>query len=310
VENSRLFAIFGKPVLHSKSPQIYNSAFSHLNLRDFYTRVLPVSAGDMIAMIRNLPIKGSNVTAPYKEDVIPFLDELSKDAISIGAVNTILNDNGYLTGYNTDHLGVTGSLLEAGFKIHEKKCLVLGAGGAARAAVYALVNNQAMVSICNRTSDRAESIANDFGCEIWDWNIIQDKEHFDLVVSTLPGDVLPPFFDRISFGLLLDANYKSSEISERAKQKGIPVLGGERWLLHQAMGALELFTGSTVSLKIMEDGLKKKLKMDNLKILLPESNEFDRIFAEIPDLIVSADKLSTTEKKLIVNEEVDKAFGG
>lgn len=309
MENSSLFAIFGKPVLHSRSPQIYHSAFTALNEKGFYTRVLPHSADDITELIRNLPIQGANVTAPYKEEVISNLDELSKEAETIGAVNTILNHNGHLTGYNTDHLGVAGALKDAGFQIHGKKCLVLGAGGAAKAAVYALMKDGARVSICNRTLSRAESIAKEFGCEIRAWNKFQDKEQFDLVVSTLPGDVLPPFFDRISFGLLLDANYKSSEISERSKIKGVQVIGGERWLLHQAMGALKLFTGSTVSLKIIEDGLKSELKKDELKILFLESDGVDRIFTERPDLILSAGKLSSTERKQIVNEEIDKAYG-
>lgn len=309
MENSRLFAIFGKPVLHSRSPQIYHSAFTALNVKGFYTRVLPHSADDITGLIRNLPIQGANVTAPYKEEVIFLLDELSKDAETIGAVNTILNHNGHLTGFNTDHLGVTGALKEAGFQIHGKKCLVLGAGGAARAAVYALVNHGARVSICNRSQFRAEAMANDFGCEIMPWNKIPDKDHYDLLVSTLPGDVLPSFFDRISSDLLFDANYKPSEISTRARMKGIQILGGERWLLHQALEALKLFTGSTVSLKIIEDGLKNELKKDELKILFLESDGVDRIFTERPDLILSAGKLSSTERKQIVNEEIDKAYG-
>ena len=309
MENSRLFAIFGKPVLHSRSPQIYHSAFTALNVKGFYTRVLPHSADDITGLIRNLPIQGANVTAPYKEEVIFLLDELSKDAETIGAVNTILNHNGHLTGFNTDHLGVTGALKEAGFQIHGKKCLVLGAGGAARAAVYALVHHGARVSMCNRSQFRAEAMANDFGCEIMPWNKIPDKDHYDLLVSTLPGDVLPSFFDRISSDLLFDANYKPSEISTRARMKGIQILGGERWLLHQALEALKLFTGSTVSLKIIEDGLKNELKKDELKILFLESDGVDRIFTERPDLILSAGKLSSTERKQIVNEEIDKAYG-
>lgn len=310
MENARLFAVFGKPVLHSRSPQIYHSAFAALNVKGFYTRVLPHSADDITELIRNLPIQGANVTAPYKEEVISLLDELSQDAETIGAVNTILNHNGHLIGYNTDHLGVTGSLMEAGFLIQGKKCLVLGAGGAAKAVVYALMNDGARVNICNRNPSRAESIAKDFGCEVRAWNKIPDREHFDLVVSTLPGDVLPSFFDRISYGLLFDANYKSSEISVRASLKGIQVLGGERWLLHQALGALKLFSGNTVTLKIMEEGLKNELKKDNLKILFHESGGAGRILTERPDLIVSAGKLGSTERKQIVNEEIDKAFGG
>jgi shikimate dehydrogenase len=310
VENSRVFAVFGKPVLHSKSPQLFNSAFTALNMRGFYTRVLPRSAGDMIELIRKLPMQGANITAPYKEDAIPLLDELSADAKAIGAVNTILNQDGHLTGHNTDHIGVTGSLSESGFQVHGKKCLVLGAGGAARAVAYALVNHGAQVSICNRTPSRAEAIASDLGCEITPWNKIPDKEHFDLLVSTLPGDVLPSFFDWISFGLLLDANYKPSEISAKARMKGIQVVGGERWLLHQALGALKLFSGSTVSRKIMEDGLKDELIKEELKIIFIENDGVGRIFTERPDLIVSAGKLSSTEKKQIVDEEIDQAFGG
>lgn len=304
----RLFAVFGKPILHSKSPHMFNSVFERLDSRDYYIRVRPSSAADIIRMIKTVPISGASITAPYKEEVIPFLDELSEESQAIGAVNQIVNDNGCLKGYNTDHLGVSNSLAEAGFRMREKNCLILGAGGAAKSVAYALKKHGAEVFVFNRTASRAESIADKFGCRVIKRDSVPEKEHFDLVVSTLPPDAMPLFFRQIRFDLLLDANYKPSWISQEANGRAVQLIDGKRWLLHQAHGAFKLFTGSSVSINWMEEGLSRELNKGELRILFQEDPKTDVLLKEKPDMILSAAGLSSEEKQLIIDEEIDKAF--
>lgn len=304
----RLFAVFGNPILHSRSPQLFNAVFERLGSGDYYTRVRPSSAADLIRLIKAVPIAGASITAPFKEEVIPFLDELSDESQAIGAVNQILNMNGHLKGFNTDHLGVSSSLQEAGFHIAGKKCLILGAGGAARSVAYALKKQDAELFIFNRTKSRARSIADDFGCVVFREDMSCEKEYVDLVVSTLPPDAMPPFLNRITYKFLLDANYKPSRISGQAKERGVQVVGGARWLLHQAAGAFTLFKGRLSDMGWMEKGLSRELNKGKLKIHFQEDFKLDDLLRERPDLVLSAGGSSPEEKQMIIDEEIDKAF--
>ncbi|TVR74009.1 MAG: hypothetical protein EA408_03595 [Marinilabiliales bacterium] len=160
------YAVFGNPVLHSRSPQLYNSMFALHGIDAFYTRILTSSAGRVCALIRGMGLAGGNVTTPFKDGVVSCVDSLSPDARLIGAVNTIVSRNGLLTGYNTDGTGVTGALLEAGHDPAGKRCMVIGAGGAGRAAAVGLVRAGADVVMVNRNIERFAGFASRLGCRI------------------------------------------------------------------------------------------------------------------------------------------------
>ena len=151
----------GWPVEHSLSPVMHNAAFAALGL-DWVYVPLPVAPGhvrEAVQGLRALSFVGASVTIPHKQAVIPWLDEVSAAAQAIGAVNTLVVRDGRLLGENTDWLGFLASLREAGVEPAGRRALILGAGGAARAVVYALVSVGAEVVVVNRTLARAEVLA-------------------------------------------------------------------------------------------------------------------------------------------------------
>ncbi len=160
----RLLGVFGHPITHSLSPKMHNAALKAAGLEREYV-YLPFDIPDpdlasAVNALRVLNAKGANVTIPHKEAVIPFVDELDFLAKTVGAVNVIVNHEGRLTGHNTDGIGFIRSLKEdAGVEPKDKKILVLGAGGAAKAVCAALaVAGVKEIFIVNRTINRAQMI--------------------------------------------------------------------------------------------------------------------------------------------------------
>ena len=304
----KLFAVFGIPVLHSKSPQIFNSAFRELNIDAFYTRIRVQSPAEISKLFKDIPIAGASITSPFKEDIIPFLDNISRDASYIGAVNTVTNDNGKLTGHNTDHAGVFESLNSKGINLAGKNCLVLGGGGAARAAVYGLVKNGANVYICNRTYSKAQNISEKFGCKLLDWDNFDNSIQFHVAVSALLPEATPPFMESIQFKYLLDASYKPSATSHISQKMGATIIPGEEWLVYQAMESFKIFWGIIPSFQAMKNGLKKELKKDEIKILKHPSESIENIWDNEVDLLISAEDLNVEQQKSIIDEEIDKSF--
>jgi shikimate dehydrogenase len=305
----KIYAVFGNPILHSKSPQLFNSVFIQLQTDAFYTRIRPQSAKDIVDIVRKLPLAGANITAPFKEDALPLLDELSVDAKEIGAVNTVVNSNGRLIGHNTDHFGVTESLRNVGVNLLGSKCLVLGGGGAARAAVYGLARSGAEVFICNRTFSKAQAIASDFSCKLLDWNNFHNSFHFEVVVSTLLPEVLPPFMQTLKFRYLLDASYKPSVVSKKATEMNVEVIEGKWWLIYQAIGAYELFFGIIPNAEVMGKAFAQNLEQGKLHVSEFPTKDYGGVSFNNVDLIISTKNIDAIALKKIVDEEIGKAFG-
>src|SRR5512145_2844663 len=140
MNNLKLFAIAGNPVLHSKSPQMFRAAFEYLNIDNYHYLCFAASrAEEIVHVMREVPVSGFNVTSPFKEEIIPLLDDVDETAWKVGAVNAIITEGDRLKGFNTDFVGVEGAFRENGIRLDGKKVVVVGAGGAARAAVAALV---------------------------------------------------------------------------------------------------------------------------------------------------------------------------
>lgn len=155
--------IVGDPVAHSLSPVMHNAAFEHESLDHVYVawRVPRGTAASCAEAMRALGIRGLNVTVPHKVDIIAHLDEVDAQAARIGAVNTVVNSAGRLHGYNTDAQGFLHGLWSRGIDTRGLNVMVLGAGGAARAVVFALVGAGARVTVLNRNVERAASLARD-----------------------------------------------------------------------------------------------------------------------------------------------------
>jgi shikimate dehydrogenase len=275
--------VFGFPVEHSLSPAMHNAAITALGVPYSYIpySVQPDALGPAIHSLIALGITGVNLTIPHKERVLPFLHEISPEAQAVGAVNTVHNDNGRLVGYNTDGEGFLAPLMERGFSPHGKKAVVLGAGGAARSVVFALVQSGASVTIVNRTSERAAGLAGDanriFGNQATTWidfgstaDLLENLARAELLVNTTSvgmhpntGEMPPVPPTALHPGLLLyDLIYNPQETKMllAAKAAGVQVLNGVKMLVHQGAASFRIWTGLEPPVDVMERAVLEALK--------------------------------------------------
>jgi len=299
----KYYAVFGNPVLHSKSPFLFKDGFQALDIAAEYLRIRPASAQNIIEIIKKFPLHGANITSPYKEDILDYLDELSSEAQSIGAVNTVVNQSGILKGYNTDIYGIINTLQEAEANVKDRQCLVLGSGGAAKAAVYALTKAGANTFITGRSKIKTQQIADRFNCSVMNWLQFDTKIKFDVIVSALLPKVDAPFCKELQFDFLLNASYKQSMFMKYAKYKNCKFINGERWLLHQAAETFKLFFNCDAPLKQMEKCLKKIKISKKINITPLYSFCAKQNFTQ-SDLIIFSNNEKNFQK--IKNEEITK----
>lgn len=302
------YAVFGNPVLHSKSPQLFGPLLEAGKER--YARIRAQSADDLVRIVRLLDIKGASITAPFKETILPLLDNITDEASKVRAVNCIRQQNGLIHGHNTDHYGVCRALEEAGLSLKGSRILVLGAGGAARAAVYGLARTGARLSISNRTLSRAKELARVFGTGVIPWTHSGPLPGFDAVVSALLPEGVPPYIDTLRYDMLLDALYKPSAMSAHTRERGIPLIGGERWLIHQGMEAAAFYMGKKALPEILASELHQRLQKKALRIFVLKDDNIPHFHQGTHDLVISAFGLEEDAINDQIHEEKDLAFGG
>jgi shikimate dehydrogenase len=264
----KICLVIGDPIAHSLSPLMHNYAYSRLGLSEqFIFTAAHVAAEQLpqsIAGLRALGIRGCSVTLPYKQSVIPMLDQVDPLAEKIGAVNTILNQDGILCGFNTDYYGFLLPLKRR-TSLLDAKTLVLGAGGAARSAVMALKDAGAKVTIVNRTYEKAESLAREFGVAVAEWNDERIVTESAVVVNCTSAELLSGasgldyVSSRIKPGqFIFDPVYTkgSTEFIRRAKAAGAHVIDGLELLAGQGAEQFRLYTGKEVGFDIMFEALK------------------------------------------------------
>lgn len=245
----RLFAIYGNPVAHSKSPQIHNSAFMELGIKDaIYTRIRRDSGEGLVEHFRTAGLSGANVTVPFKEDAFAQCDEVRGHAKEIKAVNTLVQEGDKVVGYNTDGDGFIASLGE--FEGIEK-ALILGAGGTAKAVAIALKHAGIECHVVNRSEKRLGFFKeNGIACSTWE---TCRECSFDLVVNTtsagLEDDELPAPADLLN-KVLKEAKYayeviynKETPFLASAMKHGLIMKDGKDMLVCQAVYAFMKFTG-------------------------------------------------------------------
>jgi len=168
--NTKIVGVIGHPIKHTLSPIMHNYAYKNLNLDYVYLPfdISSIGLHDSLKGMVALGIRGFNVTIPHKERIMEYMDELSDSAKIVGAVNTVVNDNGTLIGYNTDVNGIIKTLEEFKKNIRGKTVSVLGAGGAARSVIYTLINHFKVkkINIINRTVEKAESLKDYFSSKM------------------------------------------------------------------------------------------------------------------------------------------------
>ncbi len=272
---TKIFGIIGHPVRHTMSPAMQNAALRHLGLNGIYVPfdVEPKSLKAAIEGIKSLGICGVNVTIPHKETVIKYLGHLSHEARLIGAVNTIVNKNGNLIGYNTDVSGFIKAIKrDLKFNPRRRTVFILGAGGAAKAVGFALAMAGAKrIILTDVVDDKALELA----CEVelkTECECIALKTNSSgipemilnssLLVNATPcgmhgGDPIGVKANFLHKGLcVFDLVYnKDTKLVKAARQKGIKAAGGLNMLLYQGAKAFELWTGKRAPVKVMKRAL-------------------------------------------------------
>ncbi|PID41437.1 MAG: shikimate dehydrogenase [Proteobacteria bacterium] len=263
---TRLYGIIGKPVSHSLSPAMHNAAFAALGEDRVYLPFPAEYAGDAVKGVRGLGIEGASVTIPHKEAVISFLDEIDPVAARIGAVNTIqVIDDGKkrkLRGVNTDWIGANRAL-EQELSLKDRKVALLGAGGAARAIGFGLLEAGAVLSLFSRTESRGRPLADILGCS-WcslaetgslDGDILINATSVGMVPNTNASPVGREVLSR--FTVVMDIVYSplATRLLKEGKREGCTCINGLEMLLYQGVAQFELWTGLKAPVEVMREAL-------------------------------------------------------
>jgi len=255
-EESKFFYVFGHPVLLSASPTIHITGFRINEFPHSYERFDTPSLDEVLRKLLLSSTGGGSITIPHKEGLVPHMDELTEAAQIIGAVNTVTRIATGLRGDNTDWIGIQRQLLPKLHRDGDRVGLILGAGGTARAAAYAFRPLFSTVYIVNRTMERAEELAREFGdafIAVKDAECLMDLERLDAVMGTMPGPsnfTLPKGMLERHRPAVVEAAYKSSEAGSRftallqeAIDAGCKTVEGIEMLFEQGCAQCELWTG-------------------------------------------------------------------
>lgn len=275
-KHTSIYGLIGNPVSHSISPIIHNTLFKEMNLNNAYVPFKVDKIGDFIREFRELDVKGYSVTIPHKESVINHLDAIDPIAKKIGAVNTIVNKDGQLVGFNTDCKAAIQALEDANQVsptdtkndcLKGRRVTLLGAGGAARAIAFGLQERRAQITIVNRNYERAQSLAGDVGCLSKKLNDLPSIET-DILINATPVGMFPAVnktpIDKNQLKpnmIVFDTIYNPIEtrLLREAKAQGCKIVGGLPMFVNQAAAQFELWTGIKPPLKLIREIAYKKL---------------------------------------------------
>ncbi|WP_219839277.1 shikimate dehydrogenase [Paenibacillus sp. R14(2021)] len=277
-----LYSVIGDPIRHSKSPIMMNRAFRECGINGVYTafHITTERLGDFIAGVRAMGIRGVNVTIPHKLDIMPLLDEVHESAHAIGAVNTIVNNDGHLVGYNTDGIGYVRSLKEeVQPDLTGARVLIVGAGGATRGILYALAGEGvASVTISNRTVARAQELADAFRGLVPSIRAIGQDElrdacaESDIVINTTSLGMYPNVEATPLESVWLRPGTVASDLIynplttrflAEAKEQGCRIHGGLGMFIYQGAYAFEYWTGQPAPAAAMRETVLAALQSNS-----------------------------------------------
>ena len=247
---TRVYGVAGDPVAHSLSPAIMNAAFRRENVNAVYLALHAKTLKDLLTCVREIPIHGLSITMPYKEAILPYLDNTDSHTTKIGACNTVVRaQDGKLYGFNTDTSGVVRPLERRLSTIQDAKILVLGAGGAARAAVFGLKERGAEVYILNRNVAAGQKLARRAHARSVKRADLK-KYSFDVIINATPVGMgnkneSPLQEKEINARYVFDMIYDPFEtrLLQLAKQRGAQIIPGIEMFVHQAARQFEIWTG-------------------------------------------------------------------
>jgi 3-dehydroquinate dehydratase/shikimate dehydrogenase len=266
---TRIFGVAGNPVAHSLSPLLHNTAFRREIVNAVMLPLKPRSLDDLLTVVRELPLAGVAVTMPFKQEIIPHLANMDPLTAKIGACNTLRTGaDGKLYGFNTDVAGVLRPL-ERRLRLKGARVAVLGAGGAARAAVFGLVEQGAEVFVVNRTHDKAVALARQAKAKSLKHEVFA-KQKFDVLINSTPcgmkgnKQTLPIAEKELNANLVFDMVYNPIEtpLLKLAHSHGIAVISGLEMFVQQGARQFEIWTGKPAPenemLRVVEHELRRR----------------------------------------------------
>jgi len=268
--STEIYGVIGFPVKHSLSPVFQNAAFSYLGIDAVYVpfEIAPEDLEEALKGLKKVGIKGLNVTVPHKEKVLSLADSLSEEVKEIGAANTLKFTLEGIEAYNTDWVGFLRAIEELRDP-RGKRVLVLGAGGASRAVLYALKRVGARIYLWNRTKEKALRLSEEFEGEVVD-SVEEVLDKVEVIVNTTSVGLKPedkPLFDysRIeSSHIVVDLIYKETPLIKVAREKGCLYQNGFPMLVYQGAESFKIWTGCEAPVKIMKLALKDYGYVTNL----------------------------------------------
>ncbi|OIO28868.1 MAG: shikimate dehydrogenase [Candidatus Hydrogenedentes bacterium CG1_02_42_14] len=263
---TKLYGVIGSPVRHSLSPKIHNELFMRYSVNAVYVAFEVTDLEKVICGVRELGIAGLSVTIPHKVEIKKFIDYEDELAAQIGAVNTIVNMNGRLKGYNTDVTGAMKALREK-TDIKGKRVLILGAGGVARAIGFGINAEGGTPVIANRTESKGRALAMELKCEYVSPQAAFETKPEILINATSIGmnpdsNASPVPKEKVRDMIVFDTVYNPLEtrLLADAKSNGCKIVTGLRMFVHQARLQFELWTGIEPNADALEEFLFKEMK--------------------------------------------------
>ncbi|MDP3282895.1 MAG: shikimate dehydrogenase [Desulfobacterales bacterium] len=264
--NISVYAVFGDPVSHSLSPVMHNSAFEFTGYKGVYLAFCVKNIKNALISVKTLGIKGASITIPHKIEVMRYIEEADEAALNIGSVNTLINNNGIIKGYNSDGLGAVSALSEK-TGIRNKNVAIIGAGGAARAVGFCIMKEGGKITVINRSTDKGERLAGDLSADYLPLNDI-DKMKCDILINTTPvgmtphTDVTPIERRHLEKGMVvMDIVYNplKTRLLTEAEKAGCITIDGVSMFVHQGAFQFELWTGIKAPVDVMKKAVLNAL---------------------------------------------------
>ncbi len=269
-QKTKVLGVIGEFAENSMSKYMHNANFREKKLNFVYMpfKVRKSELQKFMKNFRDFKFNGSSVTIPHKVEVMKYIDKIDETAKKIGAVNTLVNKNGKITGYNTDYYGAIKALKEK-VQLNNKKVLVIGAGGGARAVIYGLKKENAEITVTNRNIEKAKNLADEFDTKAEGMENMKELiEQNDIIINTTSVGMAPNTNESIikekeliKGKIVMDIVYKptKTKLISIAKKAKCETITGDRMLIYQAIGQFKLWTGKKPDFKLMESALMQNI---------------------------------------------------
>jgi shikimate dehydrogenase len=263
---TKLNMVIGHPLSHTQSPTLHNAIYQHIQVDAILLAFPHTKLSSLIQSIKTLAVELVAVTMPFKEKIIKYLDYCSPEVENLKAANTLIQRDNKLYGYNTDVDGVAYALRD--IHLNNKNILIIGAGGAARAAAFFLKNQQANLYWLNRTEKNAVNIAKFFGGEVIDDRLLSQL-HIDIIINTTPLGMYPdidtsPLNNDIfkSHQIVFDMIYNPLEtrMLSQAKKQGAKIISGIDMFIGQGLRQIELWQNQSYTTQVDINQIKQKIQ--------------------------------------------------